>query len=122
MSLSPCSPVSGNQKCVLGFCLPLDYQKLEPPKPLESTNVKINVEILDILAVNDKEFSITLSMYFSVQWEESWLEVYNRTVMEGEWVPSSLEFLDDLWVPNIFIYDLRSFESVAVLKRLAGNV
>ena len=51
-------------KCVLGFCLPLNYQKLESPKPDGAVHVDINVEILDILSVNDKEFSITMSMYF----------------------------------------------------------
>ena len=51
-------------KCVLGFCLPLNYQKLESPKPDGAVNVDINVEILDILSVNDKEFSISMSMYF----------------------------------------------------------
>jgi hypothetical protein len=67
-------------KCVLGWCLPLDYQKLESPTPDEpvrkasvgkkriqnyirvQVHVNINVEILDILDVNDKEFSITMSM------------------------------------------------------------
>ena len=51
-------------KCVLGFCLPKDYQKLESPTPDGAVHVDINVEILDILSVNDKEFSITMSMYF----------------------------------------------------------
>ena len=51
-------------ECVLGWCLPKDYQKLESPQPDSPVHVKINVEILDILSVNDKEFSITMSMYF----------------------------------------------------------
>ena len=51
-------------ECVLGWCLPRDYQKLESPQPDSPVHVKINVEILDILSVNDKEFSITMSMYF----------------------------------------------------------
>ena len=51
-------------QCVKGFCLPLDYQKLESPTPDSPVHVDINVEILDILSVNDKEFSITMSMYF----------------------------------------------------------
>ena len=57
-------PCAGMLKCVLGFCLPLNYQKLESPKPDGAVHVDINVEILDILSVNDKEFSITMSMYF----------------------------------------------------------
>jgi hypothetical protein len=56
--------------------------------------------------VNDKEFSITLTMYFSVQWKEPRL-VTNLTVNES--IPVDLQFLDHLWVPNIFIYDLRTF-------------
>ena len=35
-------------------------------------------------------------------------------------VPMNLEFIKDLWVPNIFIYNLKSFNSANVLNRLAG--
>ena len=74
---------------------------------------------MDVLQVNDKEFSVTLTMYFSVQWEEPRI-VTNNTVEEGEWTPIDLQFLNNLWVPNIFIYDLRSFSAMSVLKKLAG--
>ena len=107
-------------KCVLGWCLPKDYQKLESPTPDEPVHVDINVEILDILSVNDKEFSITMSMYFSVMWQESRIET-NNTIEPGFWYPVSLEFLHDLWIPNVFIYNLKSFANARVLKRLAGN-
>ena len=123
-------------KCVLGWCLPLDYQKLESPIPDGAVHVDIDVEILDILSINDKEFSITMSMYFSVQWQESRLENNhplvksnkdihriwtNNTIEPGFWYPVSLEFLNDLWIPNVFIYNLKSFQNIAVLKRLAGE-
>ena len=107
-------------KCILGWCLPKDYQKLESPTPDEPVHVDINVEILDILSVNDKEFSITMSMYFSVMWQESRIET-NNTIEPGFWYPVSLEFLQDLWIPNVFIYNLKSFANAQVLKRLAGK-
>ena len=107
-------------KCVLGWCLPKDYQKLESPTPDEPVHVDINVEILDILSVNDKEFSITMSMYFSVMWQESRIET-NNTIEPGLWYPVSLEFLQDIWIPNVFIYNLKSFANAQVLKRLAGK-
>ncbi len=69
--------------------------------------------------MNDKEFSVTLTMYFAVRWEEPRL-MTNNTVAEGEWTPIDLQFLHHLWVPNIFIYDLRSFAALNVLKKLAG--
>ena len=107
-------------KCVLGWCLPKDYQKLESPRPDSPVNVDINVEILDILSVNDKEFSISMSMYFSVMWQESRIVTKNE-IEPGFWYPVSLEFLDYLWTPNIFIYNLKSFNSAKVLNRLAGE-
>ena len=72
-----------------------------------------------MLQVNDKEFSVTMTMYFSVQWDEPRIES-NLTVAEGDWTPIDLQFLNNLWVPNIFIYDLRSFSAMSVLKKLAG--
>ena len=112
--------VAGMLKCVLGWCLPLDYQKLESPTPDRAVHVDINVEILDILSVNDKEFSMTMSMYFSVMWQENRIET-NNTIEPDFWYPVSLEFLRDLWIPNVFIYNLKSFENISVLKRLAGR-
>ena len=75
--------------------------------------VKINFK------VNDKEFSITVTMYFTVIWEDPRL-VTNMTVEEGTFTPIDLNFLNHMWVPNIFIYDLRFFKSLNVLKKLAG--
>ena len=45
----------------------------------------------------------------------------NNTIEPEFWCPVSLEFLNDLWIPNVFIYNLKSFQNIAVLKRLAGQ-
>ena len=74
---------------------------------------------MDILEVNDKEFSVTLTMYFNVQWDEPRIET-NNTFSKGEMVPIDMMFLNHLWIPNIFIYDLRKFAPLSVLKKLAG--
>lgn len=74
---------------------------------------------MDIMNVNDKEFSVTLTMYFSVKWEEPRIET-NNTVSEDDWTPIDLQFMNQLWVPNVFIYDLRRFTALNVLKKLAG--
>ena len=58
------------QRCVSGYCLPAGYQKLETPVKDHYTTVKMVTDIMDVLSVNDKEFSVTLTMYFAVQWEE----------------------------------------------------
>ena len=47
-----------------------------------------------------------MTMFFVVSWEEPRL-VSNLTYGPDEQVPVDMRFLDHLWVPNIFIYDLR---------------
>ena len=81
--------------------------------------VTIETQIMDILEVNDKEFSVTMTMYFNVQWDEPRIET-NNTFSKGEMVPIDMMFLNHLWIPNIFIYDLREFAPLSVLKKLAG--
>ena len=71
------------------------------------------------MAVNDKQFCVTISMYFNVQWFEPRFQT-NNTDLDGVWTPIDLQFMENLWVPNIFIYDLRSFTALNVLKKLAG--
>ena len=46
----------------------------------------------------------------------------NNTIEPGFWYPVSLEFLQDVWIPNIFIYNLKGFENISVLKKLAGII
>ena len=58
-------------------------------------------------------------MYFTVIWEDPRL-VTNMTVEDETFTPIDLNFLNHMWVPNIFIYDLKAFEFMKVLKKLAG--
>jgi hypothetical protein len=39
------------QKCVSGFCLPLDYKRLEAPFKDSYTTVKVETDIMDVLQV-----------------------------------------------------------------------
>ena len=58
-------------------------------------------------------------MYFTVIWHDQRF-VTNNTVANDTYTPIDLNFLNHVWVPNIFIYDLRSFGAMNVLKKLAG--
>ena len=54
---------------------------------------------MDILEVNDKEFSVTMTMYFNVQWDEPRIET-NNTFSKGEMVPIDMMFLNPLRPPQ----------------------
>ena len=126
--------ISGMLKCVLGWCLPLDYQKLESPIPDGAVHVDIDVEILDILSINDKEFSITMSMYFSVQWQESrytkfnFISIYTYISIKFSWL--SIEFIcqSTLFVfffscdKNLTLFDMGGAPPWKVFKMLYFDV
>ena len=89
-------------------------------------NFFVGFEISDVLAINDKDYSITFGLYFSVEWIEPRLnlssDLWGSHVVEkdSDLVPVNLELINSLWVPNIFIYNLKKFQSVSVLSKLAG--
>ena len=81
-------------------------------------------QVLDVLRVDDKKFSVQLNMYFGVLWTEQRLKLpktSNASQSQGAaWLPIDLNFMSHLWVPNIFIYNLVSFEALDCLEKLAG--
>ena len=66
-------PFLDENKCVEGYCLHHSYNKLELPAP--KTHVKVNLEVLDIIRVDDRKFSVELNMYFGVVWTEPRLKL-----------------------------------------------
>ena len=50
--------VNGQQvgKCVAGFCLPFEYQKLEPPNMDSVNQISIETDIMDILMVSNSTY------------------------------------------------------------------
>jgi len=122
-------------KCSTGIsksiCLPDNYSKFELPYTEQTNKIGISIDIDEVLRINDATYSITFSTYFNVEWNERRLRVMpdfgsslkeqqepdsNETVM----VPMNLEFIKDLWVPNIFIYNLKTYKVIDVLSKLAG--
>ena len=66
-------PFLDQEQCVEGYCLDSSYNKLELPSP--RTHVRVNLEVLDIIRVDDRKFSVELNMYFGVVWKEPRLKL-----------------------------------------------
>jgi hypothetical protein len=75
-----------------------------------------------VLSVNDKKFSVSLSMYFGVHWTEDRLKLPQEgsNFTAANWLPIDLDFMKNLWIPNVFVYNLNSFTALDCLKKLAG--
>ena len=65
-----------------------------------------------------QEYSVTFSSYFNVLWQEPRLRISERFLRElnhsvttpETMIPVNLELVNDLWLPNIFIYNLKTFK------------
>ena len=110
------------------ICLPENYSKFELPFTEKTNQIGISIDIDDVLRINDGTYSITFSTYFNVQWNERRLNVqpdFGASLMspnstDSVMVPMNLEFIKELWVPNIFIYNLKTYKVIDVLSKLAG--
>ena len=54
----------------------------------------------------------TTHFFTNFRWDEPRFET-NNTVKEDQWTPIDLQFMNQLWVPNIFIYDLRRLQDTS---------
>ena len=58
-------------------------------------------------------FGLFATQFFTnFRWDEPRFET-NNTVKEDQWTPIDLQFMNQLWVPNIFIYDLRRLQDTS---------
>ena len=123
-------PIIPTQKsCMKGeaktICLPKDYVKFELP-PNQPITVSIGIDIKDIPNVSDRDFSITLNAYFIVKWFDSRLIVndvkngsdYSEPV--SDLTALNLAILETLWLPDVEIRNLKSFQTHLILSKLEG--
>ena len=83
--------------------------------------------------MSDQDFSITLDCYFNVKWRDTRLEsalFNNQTVGVGgrrqrkdkfSMTAVNVNILPKLWIPDLEIMDLLSFETHEILSKLEGD-
>ncbi|QQP40147.1 Gammaaminobutyric acid receptor subunit deltalike, partial [Caligus rogercresseyi] len=113
-------------------CTPRNYSKFDLPIKKGVNHITVSIDIAEVLRINDKDYSITFSGYFNVKWQESRMELspdfgeevvgpgVNITNNPNIVVPMSTEFVKDVWMPDIFIYSLKTYKVMDVLNKLAG--
>ena len=109
--------------CSGNFCIPKNYNRFALPNS-ESTqdvlNIRIDFDITDILEVDDKDFSVTFKAYLGVYWEDPRL---TDTLEENDgFISVDHSMLSKIWVPDIYIYNLKSIEVLSILRRFEGKL
>ena len=128
-----CKSVTAGQAC-----LGKEYSKYELPNKKGVNPIEVELLIQEVLRINDKDYSITFSCYYNIKWPDPRLTLkpefgyeiakpllekdpnFNITMNPNVAVPMNLEMIKDLWLPNVLIYNLKTFKVMDVLSKLAG--
>ena len=106
-----------NTTCAEELCIPDDYDMFHMPE--EFVQVEIGIRVVEVLGINDKDFSAELYMYFAVSWNDARLINYAEL---GTTLRIETSFMQYMWVPDIYIYNLKSFYNLRVLTDFAGLI
>ena len=100
-------------------CIPKLYQKAETPD--EQTIVNTSLVIKNIRAFNDKEMTITADIIFTLYWIDNRLKAKftEKEKTQGRAVLQQ-ENVNEIWHPDIYIYDLSDFHIHEVHNTLGG--
>ena len=120
------------------WCLPSDYDKNVPPwkyRSLENLTLpwyyNFFFNLFEVQEIHEFDRTLTIDMYFGLLWIEPRLKI-NGTAIEkdieghtveynvGRFIGIPLNNLEDLWLPDLEIYGLRSFDTTSVLKPMAS--
>ena len=115
-------PEKAYATCVDEFCLPNNYSQSTIPKEGVSTDpAKITIEFssLEVLVVNDIDFTVTLRGYLGIHWREP--RLIGPGFSDEVNVPLDLKFLDYLWLPDLEILYIKEISDYYILNKLAGK-
>jgi hypothetical protein len=107
-------------RCAGQVCLPSNYSRLIGLyNESSSIDIKVNLDVLQILEVNDQLFTVSLTMYFRVAWQDPRIL---SPPTDNPHIPIALSFLDHLWVPDIYFYNLKSTQTLNIISEFAGTL
>ena len=101
-----------------GHCLPKDYGKHDLPRKFgdrEAIEINIGFSYLEILEINEKDFSITFRMVLYGQWKEPRIVPLELDLNEESNQVLNPSILDYLWIMNLFIYNLKEVRKFKTL-------
>ena len=77
-------------------------------------------DIDQFTAVDDRNFRVDFVTYMSMLWEEPRI-VYTGNSSVPKTVSLGLDMAQHIWLPDIYIYNLKSVKMTSILREFAGN-
>ena len=83
--------------------------------------VNVDLDVLQILEIDDVKFTVSFSMYFGVRWLEPRIEGPPPPA-DNPYVPIDIKFINELWVPDVYVYFLKQINVLTIFTKFAGNI
>ena len=96
------------------FCLPKNYSKYEIPHKDRPNQVGVGIQITEILNVDIKDYSVTMALFLDISWRDPRVVMekdLSKAQGEDSYIPHPVDLIDQLWVPDIFVYNVSKFAS-----------
>ena len=77
-------------------------------------------DIDQFTAVDDRNFRVDFVTYMSMLWEEPRI-VYTGNASVPKTVSLGLDMAQHIWLPDIYIYNLKSVKMTSILREFAGK-
>ena len=93
--------------CSSQVCLPVSYNAMNMPHSGSQQPFQVNYSILllDIYGVQNDDFTIDTNIAMTLTWFDDRIMMSNRT---NDSISVDVRFIDNLWKPDIYFYDLKS--------------
>jgi hypothetical protein len=101
--------------CSSSVCIPSTYNKMDTPISEGPLEVGVSLMLLDIYGIDYLDFTMDLNLYMRFSW------IDNRVSMNNtENVDVDVNFIHNLWVPDIYIYDLKTLQTRKTIRAEEG--
>ena len=100
-------------------CIQDGYDAFRLPFNDKPNQITVNLGVDSVIGIDEKDFSFTFAGYMNLQWKEPRLEIRNNS--HSGLVPVDAGIIEELWLPNVFIYNLKTLEVIEVLSKMTGK-
>ena len=100
-------------------CIQDGYDAFRLPFTDKPNLITVNLGVDSVIGIDEKDFSFTFAGYMNLQWKEPRLEIRNNN--HSGLVPVDAGIIEELWLPNVFIYNLKTLEVIEVLSKMTGK-
>ena len=107
-----------SNRCTSSLCLPSKYNKMNMPTSDDRLPLKVKVALLPlyIYKIDHIDFTVDIKVHMRVTWSDTRL-IINSTKSEAV----DVDFVQKLWIPDIYIYDLKEMISSMTSQTITPN-